>query len=154
MHDEIGIAVDPSPAQRPQRIVLPGRVVTLRPFDGPSQAEALYVATHGPAREDLWRYMGDGPFSSFADYQAAFEKKQKSDDPLFWAIVDNATGLPVGQASYLRIDPANRGDRGGQYYLCSGFAAESRRNRSDVSHGAARLSRTWATAATSGNAMP
>ena len=82
---EIGIAVDPSPAQRPQRIVLPGRVVTLRPFDGPSQAEALYVATHGPAREDLWRYMGDGPFSSYADYQAAFEKKQKSDDPLFWA---------------------------------------------------------------------
>ena len=67
------------------------------------------MATHGPAREDLWRYMGDGPFSSFADYQAAFEKKQKSDDPLFWAIVDNATGFPVGQASYLRIDPAHRG---------------------------------------------
>jgi RimJ/RimL family protein N-acetyltransferase len=106
---EIGIAVDPSPAQRPQRIVLPGRVVTLRPFNGPSQAEALYVATHGPTREDLWRYMGDGPFSSFADYQAAFEKKEKSEDPIFWAIMDNATGLPVGQASYLRIDPAQRG---------------------------------------------
>jgi RimJ/RimL family protein N-acetyltransferase len=106
---ELGIAVDPSPAQRPQRIVLPGRVVTLRPFDGSSQAEALYVATHGPAREDLWRYMGDGPFSSFADYQAAFAQKEKSVDPLFWAIMDNASGLPVGQASYLRIDPAQRG---------------------------------------------
>jgi RimJ/RimL family protein N-acetyltransferase len=106
---EIGVAVDPSPAQRPQRVVLPGRVVTLRPFDAPSQAEALYEATHGPAREDLWRYMSEGPFSSFADYQAAFEKKEKSVDPLFWAIVDNATGVPVGQASYLRIDPVHRG---------------------------------------------
>jgi RimJ/RimL family protein N-acetyltransferase len=105
---EIGVAVDPSPAQRPQRVVLPGRVVTLRPFDAPSQAEALYEATHGPAREDLWRYMGDGPFSNFADYHAAFVKKEKSEDPLFWAIVHYATGLPIGQASYLRIEPAHR----------------------------------------------
>ena len=80
---EIGIAVDPSPAQRPQRVVLPGRVVTLRPFDRPSQAAALYEATHGPEREDLWRYMGDGPFASRDAYEAAFEKKEKSIDPLF-----------------------------------------------------------------------
>jgi RimJ/RimL family protein N-acetyltransferase len=105
---EIGIAVDPSPAPRPQRVVLPGRVVTLRPFDAPSQAEELYEATHGPAREHLWRYMGDGPFASCDAYQAAFEKKEKSIDPLYWAIVDNATGLPVGQVSYLRIEPAHR----------------------------------------------
>jgi RimJ/RimL family protein N-acetyltransferase len=105
---EIGIAVDPSPAHRPQRVVLPGRVVTLRPFDSSSQAGALYEATHGPAQEALWRYMGDGPFVSLDAYQTAFEKKARSVDPLFWAIVDNATGLPVGQASYLRIEPAHR----------------------------------------------
>jgi RimJ/RimL family protein N-acetyltransferase len=105
---EIGIEVDPSPAQRPQRVVLPGRVVTLRPFDAASQAGALYDATHGQAREDLWRYMGDGPFANFDAYQAAFKKKETSVDPLFWAIMHNATGLPVGQASYLRIEPAHR----------------------------------------------
>jgi RimJ/RimL family protein N-acetyltransferase len=105
---EIGIAVDPSPAQRPQRVVLSGRVVTLRPFDAASQADALYEATHGLEREDLWRYMGDGPFASFDAYQAAFEKKERSVDPLFWAIVDNATHLAVGQASYLRIEPPHR----------------------------------------------
>jgi RimJ/RimL family protein N-acetyltransferase len=105
---EIGIAVDPSPAQQPRPIVLPGRVVTLHPFDGPSQAEPLYEGTHGPEREDLWRYMSDGPFASRADYVTAFEKKERSVDPLFLAIVDNATGVPVGQASYLRIEPAHR----------------------------------------------
>jgi RimJ/RimL family protein N-acetyltransferase len=105
---EIGMAVDPSPAQRPQRVVLPGRVVTLRPFDKASQAEALYWATHGPQSEDLWRYMSDGPFASRTAFEAAFDKKEKSVDPLFLAIVDNASGVPVGQASYLRIEPAHR----------------------------------------------
>jgi RimJ/RimL family protein N-acetyltransferase len=105
---ELGIAVDPSPAQRPQRVVLEGRLVTLHPFDRPSQAEALYEATHGPEREDLWRYMGDGPFASRDAYETAFEKKEKSVDPLFFAIIDNATSLPVGQASYLRIEPGQR----------------------------------------------
>jgi RimJ/RimL family protein N-acetyltransferase len=105
---EIGIAVDPSPAPRPQPVVLAGRVVTLRPFDGPEQAEALYEATHGPERDRLWSYMSEGPFASRSAYQAAFDQKAKSVDPLFLAIVDNATNLPVGQASYLRIEPAHR----------------------------------------------
>ena len=105
---EIGFAVDPSPAPRPQPRVLTGRVVTLRPFDLPAQAEELYQATHGPERDDLWRYMNEGPFPSLAAFEASFEKKQRSTDPLFFAIVENATGLPVGQASYLRIEPAHR----------------------------------------------
>ena len=42
--------------------------------------------------------MSDGPFASRAAFDAAFDKKQSSTDPLFFAIVDNATGLPVGQA--------------------------------------------------------
>jgi RimJ/RimL family protein N-acetyltransferase len=105
---EIGFAVDPSPAPRPQPTVLTGRVVTLRPFDLSSQAETLYRATHGPERDDLWRYMNEGPFPSLAAFEAAFDKKQSSTDPFFFAIVENATGLPVGQASYLRIEPAHR----------------------------------------------
>jgi RimJ/RimL family protein N-acetyltransferase len=105
---EIGIAVDPSPALRPQPTVLAGKAVTLRPFDLPSQAEALYIATHGPERDDLWRYMSEGPFASRAAFDAAFEKKQNSSDAFFFAIVDNATGLPVGQASYMRIEPVHR----------------------------------------------
>jgi RimJ/RimL family protein N-acetyltransferase len=105
---ELGIAVDPSSALRPQATVLPGRVVTLRPFDRPSQAEALYHATHGPEKEDLWRYMSEGPFPRPADFNAAFDKKQSSADPFFFAIIDNATGVPVGQAAYLRIEPVHR----------------------------------------------
>jgi len=105
---QVGVAVDPSPAPRPQPVVLPGRVVTLRPFDRAGQAEELYQATHGPQQEDLWRYMSEGPFAAQSDFDLAFDKKAGSTDPLFFAIVDNFTGLPLGQASYLRIDPAHR----------------------------------------------
>jgi RimJ/RimL family protein N-acetyltransferase len=105
---ELGIKVNPSPSPRPERVELAGRVVTLRPFDLSSHASTLYQATHGPEAEDLWRYMGDGPYPNRAAYEAAFEKKQNSEDPLFWAVIDNATGTPVGQASYLRVEPAQR----------------------------------------------
>ncbi len=105
---EISYAVDPAPAQRPQPVVLAGRVVTLCPFDRASHAEALYQGSHGPEKEALWRYMNEGPFASRAEYDDAFDKKVKSVDPVFLAVVDNATGVPVGQASYLRIEPANR----------------------------------------------
>ena len=102
---ELGIPIDSAPALRPQPIVLTGRVVTLRPFDLLSQAEALYQGTHGPEKEDLWRYMSEGPFASQDEFNAAFDKKQRSADPFFFAIIDNAIGAPVGQASYLRIEP-------------------------------------------------
>ena len=105
---EIGIAVDPAPAQRPLPVVISGRVITLRPFDHANHASALYQATHGPQQEALWRYMHDGPYDSLATFEAAFKKKQQSVDPMFWAILDNITELPVGQASYLRIEPAHR----------------------------------------------
>ena len=100
--------VDPSPAPRPSAAVLPGRLVTLRPFHKETQVSALYDGTHGPEKENLWRYMNEGPFASLSAYETAFDQKQKSRDPLFLAIIDNGTNHPVGQVSFLRIEPAHR----------------------------------------------
>jgi RimJ/RimL family protein N-acetyltransferase len=99
--------VDSTPAPWPQPTTLTGTDVTLRPFDR-SQVEELYNASHGSEKEDLWRYMGEGPFPNRAAFEEAFKAKQASSNPLFFAIVDNLTGRPVGQASYLRIEPAHR----------------------------------------------
>lgn len=55
----------------------------------------------------MWTYLLSGPFASLAEYRTWLEAKQASDDPLFFAIVDGATRLAVGLASYLRIDAAN-----------------------------------------------
>src|ERR1700760_1998944 len=105
---EIGIAVNAAAAPRPQPTVLSGRAVTLRPFDRQVHADALYQATHGPEKEDQWRYMSEGPFTSRSDFDSAFDIKAGSADPLFFAIVENSSGVAVGQASYLRIEPRHR----------------------------------------------
>ena len=102
------VSLNPTPAPRPRLITMTGAAVTLQPFDQAAHADALYQGSHGPESDAQWRYMGDGPYPSLAAYREAFAKKQSSLDPLFWAIVENATGHPVGQASYLRIEPAHR----------------------------------------------
>ena len=72
-------------------------------------AGALYEGSNGdPAREAVWTYLFDGPYRSLEEFRAAIELKARSDDPLFFAVVDNATGRAVGYQTLMRIDAANR----------------------------------------------
>lgn len=51
-----------------------------------------------------WTYLPYGPFKSAKDFSGWAEANLQGDDPLFHVIQD-ATGMPLGLASYLRIDP-------------------------------------------------
>jgi RimJ/RimL family protein N-acetyltransferase len=108
---------------RPQRIRLAGRYVTLVPLDPAAHTEALYQAAHGPGHEALWQYLFDGPYPTVEGFREALEKKAGTDDPLFFAILDGAkgdeasggvasgdvaSGRAVGYASFMRIEPAHR----------------------------------------------
>ena len=105
---ELGPPVDPSPARAPQPTTLKGRFVTLVPLDPVGHAASLYEASHGPEREDLWRYLFDGPYPDQPAFGARLKQMAASRDPLFFTILENATDKPVGYASYLRIEPAHR----------------------------------------------
>src|ERR1700689_834024 len=94
--------------QKPGRTTLEGRIVTMMPLDPAKHASDLYEATQGPEREEIWRYMSDGPFDGAPSFRESLEQKAASDDPLYFAIVDRASGKAVGYAAYLRIDMANR----------------------------------------------
>jgi len=52
-------------------------------------------------------YLLSGPFASPAAYRQWVESFCLGDDPLFFAIVDTATGKAAGVASYMRIDTRN-----------------------------------------------
>jgi RimJ/RimL family protein N-acetyltransferase len=93
---------------RPQRITLEGRYVVLEPLDPAKHTEALWQGLSGPANEDLWLYMPDGPFADRAAFEAHMKAKASSEDPLFFAIVDRKSRLAVGRATLMRIDPPNR----------------------------------------------
>lgn len=104
----IGIQVDSSPAKRPARITLPGRIVSLLPLQPALHAEALYQEFHGPNNEDLWLYMSEGPFADRASFDRELARKAIFEDTLFFAILENSSGRALGYAAFLRIEPAHR----------------------------------------------
>jgi RimJ/RimL family protein N-acetyltransferase len=98
----------PRPARAPGRTALEGRLVRLVPLDPARHAPPLYAASHGSGADPrLWTYLPYGPFHDEAALRAFLEDAARSDDPLFYAIEDRATGAAAGVASFLRIAPSD-----------------------------------------------
>jgi RimJ/RimL family protein N-acetyltransferase len=106
--DQVDARVDATPAKRPQRTTLDGRVVSLAPLDPMAHAGTLFESTRGHDNEQLWLYLFEGPFATRADFDSHLKQKASSEDPLFFAILDKPSGDAVGYASYMRIEPAHR----------------------------------------------
>jgi RimJ/RimL family protein N-acetyltransferase len=104
----IGPLVDPRPAKRPERVTLPGRAVTLVPLDAEAHADSLFHKANGGERDRVWTYLFDGPYPDPQVFKASLAAKAQSEDPLFFAILDNASGEAVGYQTFLRIEPAHR----------------------------------------------
>lgn len=100
--------LDSSPAKLPIRLTHEGRVVRLEPLNATAHAEALYEGSHGAGKEELWRYLFDGPFADVQAFNAHIERFATQEEQLFFAIVDKASEMAVGFASYLRIEPVHR----------------------------------------------
>lgn len=101
----IGAPITREAAGRPERTVLRGRYVSLEPLDAAAHGADLYQATRGPKGDKVWLYLPYGPFPTLALFEVQLQEKTGSEDPLYFAIIDNSTGMAVGHASYLRIKP-------------------------------------------------
>jgi RimJ/RimL family protein N-acetyltransferase len=82
--------------------------VRLEPVDPSRHASDLFELSHG-ARGDpaIWIYMGYGPFADLAAFKAWLAERAASSDPLFYALIDEASGKAAGMASFLRIVPTD-----------------------------------------------
>ncbi|HXS95310.1 MAG TPA: GNAT family protein [Candidatus Limnocylindrales bacterium] len=89
-------------------VTIPGRLVTVAPLDPARHGDSLWAAWSGDENDGLWTYLFDGPYESREAFQSALEKKASTNDPLFFAIVENASGDAVGYASFMRIEPVHR----------------------------------------------
>ena len=98
--------LDWRPRPFPPGTPMVGRTCTVEPLDADKHARDLYAAVTVEQGEALWTYLPYGPYESLAEYRAWVANAGQSQDPLFFAIVDHATGCAVGIASYLRIEPA------------------------------------------------
>ena len=95
-----------TPPPHPPRTAMPGQYCTLEPLDIDRHSRALFTANNQDPHHRIWTYLPYGPFETLAAYQQWMRATCLSDDPLFFAVINNATGQAEGVASYLRITPA------------------------------------------------
>ena len=96
------------PARVPARESLEGRYGRVVPVDAGRHAHDLFESSHGPGGDPaIWNYLGYGPFPDEAGFAAWLAERAASADPLFFAVIDGASGRALGMASYLRMVPAD-----------------------------------------------
>ena len=101
---DVGEAVpDWQSAHLPDAASLDGQFCQLQAYDLDRHAAALYAQF--AAHDELWTYMGYGPFADASAYRACMQGLLANDDNVFYAIVDKQNGQALGQAAYLRIAP-------------------------------------------------
>ncbi|MBB4867799.1 RimJ/RimL family protein N-acetyltransferase [Pseudomonas nitritireducens] len=94
------------PAASPERRTLTGRYINLVALDVATHGDDLWQALQGPDSDPvLWDYLPYGPFPERAPFDAWLAGNAASNDPLFFAVIDRASGRAVGLLSYLRIFP-------------------------------------------------
>ena len=102
----VGLPVpDWKPPALPSREPMEGVFCRVEALSSDRHAGDLHVANGLDKEGRNWTYLSYGPFESFDSYRAWLSESAASSDPLFFAIMDKASGKAVGVASYLRIDP-------------------------------------------------
>jgi RimJ/RimL family protein N-acetyltransferase len=101
----VGAMADETPATVPVRRVLHGVGHDFEPLDPDRHVTALFAGTDTPEAAGMWTYLWYGPFASADAMREWLSSCAASRDPLFFAVVDRATGRAVGMCSLLRIVP-------------------------------------------------
>ncbi|MDH4093854.1 MAG: GNAT family N-acetyltransferase [Betaproteobacteria bacterium] len=89
------------PCPRPGRVVLEGRYARLEPLSL-AHADGLMAAAADASSFD---YLFDVPPRGLEDLKSWIRQKAASDDPLFHAVIDKATGVAGGRQTFMRITP-------------------------------------------------
>jgi len=94
-----------TPRPQPAREPLEGRYVRLEPLDPQRHGDGLYEASSVTDADDRFRYLFEFPPTDRAAFNEWLEKVAASKDPLFFAVIDKASGKVAGRQTLMRIDP-------------------------------------------------
>jgi RimJ/RimL family protein N-acetyltransferase len=94
-----------APARAPARTDLDGGLVSLEVLEPDRHSESLFTSSHAAGSERLWQHLAYGPFTSHGEFTMWLRERAASNDPLFYAVVDQQSLRALGMASYLRIVP-------------------------------------------------
>jgi RimJ/RimL family protein N-acetyltransferase len=91
---------------RPSVPVIEGRYVRLERLDA-GHVDDLFVASDTAEAEAKFRWLYETPPVDRGSFRAWVEKVAASEDPLFYAVIDKASGKVAGRQSFMRIDADN-----------------------------------------------
>lgn len=95
------------PRAAPERKTMEGRYVRLEPLDAKRHGDGLFAVSSLREVKDAdqrFRWLGEYPPESRADFEPWLERAQASEDPLYFAVIDGKTGRVGGRQTLMRID--------------------------------------------------
>ncbi|WP_027229516.1 GNAT family protein [Phyllobacterium sp. UNC302MFCol5.2] len=95
-----------TPRPLPAREPLEGRFARLEPLDPAKHGDGLFEASSVTDADDRFRYLFEAPPQNRVAFSEWLEKVAASKDPLFFAVIDKASGKVAGRQTLMRIDPA------------------------------------------------
>jgi RimJ/RimL family protein N-acetyltransferase len=107
---KFGPVVDPRPAIRPSpNPTLSGRHITIIGATGSHAADLFDATCANPADHHLFDYLLQRPYDSEAALRARLEKRPSAPgDPIWYALLDPATGRAVGLCGLMACNEAHR----------------------------------------------
>lgn len=95
------------PRPRPERKLLEGRTVRLEPLEAGRHGDELFEASAVADAGSRFAWLPELPPQDRAAFQPWLEKAEASPDPLFFAVIDKASGKVAGRQTLMRIDANN-----------------------------------------------
>jgi RimJ/RimL family protein N-acetyltransferase len=90
---------------RPDAAVLKGSWCRLERLDPHRHGDDLFAASTAPGAEERFRYLFEPPPRDRGDFDAWITRAAAGADPLFYAVIDPATGRAEGRQALMRITP-------------------------------------------------
>ena len=94
------------PRPRPERKVIDGRYARLEPLSAAKHGDGLYEASSVADIGGRFAWLPDYPPQTRADFQPWLDRVEASEDPLFFTVIDKASGKVAGRQTLMRIDAA------------------------------------------------
>ncbi len=84
-----------------------GRFVRLERLSAERHGDGLFACSTMQDADDRFRWLPELPPQSREAYQPWLDKAEASTDPLYYTVIDKASGEIAGRQTFLRIDTAN-----------------------------------------------
>ena len=92
------------PRPRPERLDFEGRYIRLEPLRAARHGSELYSASTVDDASERFRWLPEVPPSSPAEFEPWLRMAEASEDPLYFVVIDVATGQVAGRQTLMRIE--------------------------------------------------